>query len=307
MSDEVVVLDPIARMEIFERTDVIRSLFLVIQLTALCQAADPVWTVARCVGAPSHALYDTDSDTLYVSQISGEGDARDGVGAISRLSLDGAMRDCAWVAGLDAPKGIALNRKTLWVTDIDRLHRIDAETAEIVECLEVPRAKFLTGIAADADGAVYVADMLASRVYQYRDGRFVVHSSGSEMESPSGIAFEGDNLIVAPWGLTTDYSTKVPGRLLSVARQKPRALTKPLGNLYGLTSDGAGGWLTSDFSSGKILHYSANTGLRELLQLDPGVGGITYVPSKNLLVVPELTENRISAYDLRGIIPSDSR
>lgn len=293
-------------MKIFERTDVIKSLFLVIQLTALCQAADPVWTVSRCVGAPSHALYDADSETLYVSQISGEGDARDGVGTISRLSLDGAIRDCAWVAGLDAPKGIALHRKTLWITDIDRLHRIDTETAEIVECLDVPRAKFLTGIAVDAEGAVYVADMLASRVYHYRDGRFVVHSSGSEMESPSGIALEEGSMIVAPWGLTTDYSTKVPGSLLSIERQKPRTLTKPLGNLYGLTSDGAGGWLTSDFSSGKIFHYSAKAGLRELIQLDPGVGGITYVASKNLLVVPELTENRISAYDLRGILPSDS-
>lgn len=284
----------------------IRSLLLAIQLTTLCQAADPVWTVSRGVGAPSHALYDADSDTLYVSQISGEGDGRDGVGTVSRLNLDGTMRDCAWVAGLDAPKGIALHRKTLWVTDIDRLHRIDTETAEIVECLEVPRAKFLTGIAIDSEGAVYLADMLASRIYQYRDGRFIVHSSGNEMESPSGLGFDENQLVVSPWGLTTDYSTKTPGRLISVERQKPRPLTRPLGNLYGLTSDGAGGWLTSDFSTGKIFHYSTKAGVRDLLHLDPGVGGISYVPSKKLLIVPELTENRISAYDMRGIIPSDS-
>jgi len=282
-------------------------LIAVLQLTSLSEAAEPLWTVTECVGAPSHALYDAESDALYVSQISGEGDARDGVGTVSRLGLDGTMRECDWVSGLDAPKGIALHKKFVWVTDIDRVHRIDARTAEVVECLEVPRAKFLTGIAIDADGAVYLADMLASRIYHYRDGRFVVHSSGSELESPSGLAFDENRLIVAPWGLTTDYTTKVPGRLLSVERQKARPLTKPLGNLYGLISDGAGGWLTSDFSSGKIFHYSTKAGIRELLQLDPGVGGISYVPSKNLLVVPELTENRISAYDMKGILSPDSR
>lgn len=283
------------------------AILIILQLTAVCHAADPVWTIARCVGAPSHAVYDAELQALYVSQISGEGDARDGVGAISRIDLDGTMRECEWVSGLDAPKGIALYKKTLWVTDIDRLHRIDVEKGEVVECLEVPRAKFLTGIAVDSDGAIYLADMLASRVYHYRDGRFVVHSSGADLESPAGLAIDEGRLVVAPWGLTADYSTKVPGRLLFVERQKPRAVTAPLGNLYGLASDGAGGWLASDFTSGAVFHYSARTGIREVLKVSPGAAGIAYVPSKDLLIVPELTENRISAYELKGIIPSESR
>jgi mono/diheme cytochrome c family protein len=267
----------------------------------------PVWTVADCAGAPSHALYDPDSEHLFVSQISGAGDAKDGMGAISLLDLHGNVVKCQWVAGLDAPKGLARHGKTLWVSDIDRLHRIDMETGKLTACHEVPDAKFLTGVAVDSHGTVYVADMLTSSIHQYRDEKFTVFASGEDLESPAGLLADGDRLVVAAWGLTTDYTTKFPGRFFAIERGGPHALSKPLGNLYGLALDGAGGWIGSDFATGRVLQVTTNAEPRELLKLPKGVGGIEYVPSAKLLIVVELTENRISAYDLSAVLKPESR
>jgi hypothetical protein len=269
---------------------------------SVCQAVEPVWTVEKCVGAPSHALYDPNSKTLYVSQISGEGAKKDGVGVVSRLDLDGSMLDCEWVSGLDAPKGIARQGKSLWVSDIDRMHEIDTQTGEVLHCFDVEGATFLTGVAVDLNGVVYVADLLASKIYRYRDGEFKAFASGNGLDSPAGLVVDRERLILATWGLTTDYTTKEPGRFLLIEKNVPQRISKPIGNLYGITSDGAGGWIGTDFASGRVLHVSEKSEPRELLRISPGVGGVEYVPSRKILVVPEVTENRISAYDLSDVL-----
>jgi hypothetical protein len=98
--------------------------------SAAVDTAEPIWSITQGIGAPSHPLYDPDSDSLFVMQISGVEDDKDGVGVVSRLGLDGNMLAVEWISGLDAPKGIDRQGTTLGVRDIDRLHRIDLRTAE---------------------------------------------------------------------------------------------------------------------------------------------------------------------------------
>lgn len=268
---------------------------------APCSAADalqPVWTVTKSVGAPSHVLYDPGTETILVSQISGEGDKKDGDGFVSRLDLKGQMQQFDWIAGLNAPKGLARSGKSLWVSDIDCLREFVLATGESKQRIEVPGAKFLTGVTADARGAVYVADMLTSTIHVYRDGKLSVYSTGDDLESPAGLIADQNRLIVAAWGLTADYTTKVPGRFLALEDRKPRPISKPIGNLYGIASDGADGWIGTDFATGGVLHVTEKSEPRELLKLAPGVGGVEYIPAARLLIVAELTENRISGYDL---------
>ena len=258
----------------------------------------PVWTVTDCAAAPSHLLYDPESESLFITQISGVGDAKDGVGAISRFDLQGRVIECQWAAGFDAPKGLARYHSTLWVSDIDRLHEIDIKTGEPKACHEIPNAKFLTGVTVDSEGTVYVADMLTSTIYQCRAGEITKFADGDALESPAGLLADGRRLIIAPWGLTTDYTTRDPGRFLILEGQKIKVLAKPLGNLYGIASDGAKGWFASDFATGVIWRLSESAEPEEILRLAPGTGGIDYIPDRRLLIVAELTSNRISAFDL---------
>ena len=261
----------------------------------------PVWTVTDCAGAPSHALYDSDSESLFVSQISGEGDKKDGVGAVSRLDLNGKVLKCQWVKGLDAPKGLGRHKQRLWVSDIDRLICVEIPTGSVVKIIPIPGAKFLTGVAIDGEGTVYVADMLTSKIHRYQDAKLSTVAAGDDLESPAGLILEDNLLIFAAWGLTTDYTTRVTGRLLSldVKDPTPKAIAaRPVGNLYGVASDGRDGYLVSDWCTGRVLHFVKGEEPRQLLQLPRGSAGIEYVPIVKLLVVPELTQNRISAYDL---------
>ena len=171
----------------------------------------------------------------------------------------------------------------------------------------MPDAKFLVGTAIDAQGSVYVADMLSSKIFQYRDKRFTLYAAGDALESPSGLVVAAERLIVAAWGLTDDYTTKVPGRFIAIEKRKPRAISKSVGNLYGLTSDGAKGWLATDFATGRVLYFTETKEPRELLRLSKGIGGIEFVASRQLLIVAEVTENRISAFDLAPMLKSKSR
>ena len=52
------------------------------------------------------------------------------------------------------------------MTDIDELVAIDVGTGKVRRKIAINGAKFLTGVAVDATGVVYVGDMLTSRVYR---------------------------------------------------------------------------------------------------------------------------------------------
>lgn len=95
---------------------------------ALLLAAEPAlaagnWTV-RGFGRPS-VLHDPDGDRLFVSNVVGPPDAKDGDGYIAVIGLDGKTITPRFAAGMDAPKGMVLTGGRLYVSDIDRLHAID--------------------------------------------------------------------------------------------------------------------------------------------------------------------------------------
>ena len=70
-----------------------------------------------------------DGRTLYIANVGGEGEARDGNGYISRATTGGKLHQQKWVTGLDAPKGAIVSGDKLYVSDIDRLVEIDIPAA----------------------------------------------------------------------------------------------------------------------------------------------------------------------------------
>ena len=89
-----------------------------------------VWELTG-LEAPESALPDPAGDAIYVSNVVGAPDAKDGNGYISRVSPDGKILEQRWAVGLDAPKGLILRGSTLFVSDIDRLVAIDTATGKI--------------------------------------------------------------------------------------------------------------------------------------------------------------------------------
>src|SRR4051812_44533189 len=67
---------------------------------------DAKWTVTEGISAPESVYVDADDGFIFVSNIVGAPDQRDGNGYISKLSPDGKVIAAMWVTGFNAPKGL---------------------------------------------------------------------------------------------------------------------------------------------------------------------------------------------------------
>ncbi len=271
-------------------------------LTACGGSGGPtrLWQVSG-FNNPESALPDTSTGVIYVSNVAGKPDDKDGVGFISKLSIDGKLLADKWVTGLNAPKGLALVGSHLFVADIDRLVEIDTETGKIVQDYPAPDAKLLNDVAADGDGHVYVSDWVGNAIWRLADGNFEQWVESPELKSPNGLLVEGDKLIVATWGdMEPDYSTKVGGNLLTIGLESKEIATlgdgKPVGNLDGLEPFDAESYIVTDFMAGKVYQITRSGAAKELLTLSLGSADLGYVPGSRTAIIPVMMEDKVVAY-----------
>lgn len=262
------------------------------------------WEVNTGVQSPESAYFDAASGVIFVSNVGGGGGAaKDGDGFISKLSRDGKLLQAKWVTGLNAPKGMRSSGGVLWVSDVDRLLGIDIAEGKIRESVEIPTQMFLNDVACDAQGRVYVSDTRGDKIYRYHQGKVTLLAEGARLETPNGLLVEGDRLVVAGWGLGVgaDLSTQTPGQLFSLdlAGGDKRPISRePLGNLDGVESLGEEGYIVSDWVAGKVFHVQRDGQTRLLVQLPSGTADVGYVPASRLLIVPQMLESKITAFQL---------
>ncbi len=291
-------------MRIFSLLTVVIGFLLVTPVLACHIDPNAAWNISGFEN-PESAHYDAATNIIYVSNVSGEADKKDKKGFISTLSTDGKIKELHWVDGLNAPKGIRVFEGKLYVSDIDRVLVIDIAKKKIVRKVPIPKAKFLNDVTVDSKGTIYVTDTLDNVVYSITQKgivkKFLV---GEKTEGPNGILVEGENIYIASWGknIKPDFSSETPGRLLKVniKTKAIEAITpNPIGHTDGLEKDQHGDWIVSDWKDGKIIHVSPKGEVRELLALKSGTADIGFVPSGNLVIVPQMKENTVTAYRLQ--------
>lgn len=269
----------------------------------------PAW-IAKGFKQPESALYVAAENAIFVSSMNGEGTTKDGNGFISRLDASGKLIKLQWVGGLDAPKGMAYAQSMLYVADIDQLVVIDVKSGQIAKRFPAPGAKLLNDVALEPrsnfKGQVaraYVSDFADNAIWYLGDGKFSKLLRDATLETPNGLLVEGENLIIANWGVmgSDGYKTEVPGRLKTMKLDEEgiadRFSAIPLGNLDGLESDGKGGYWVSDWLAGKIFHVASGGTSSVWLQLEQGTADIGIVPGKWLLV-PMMLNDEVRAFAL---------
>ena len=266
----------------------------------------PKWTATEGVNVPESAYLDSESGLLYVSEIVGMADVKDGDGRISRLTPDGKVIDAAWVTGLNAPKGLRRHNGILWTADIDEVVGIDIATAKIKFRVKIKDAKFLNDLDCAPDGTIYVSDMIASKIYAVKNNKAAVFVEGEDIEYPNGLLVEGDHLVVGGWGKPEpDFTTKVPGRLFKIdlkTKKKTAITPDPFANIDGLESDGKGGYIVTDWTTGKVLQVNGQGMVHQVAQFARGTADISYIPATHLLIIPHMQENKIAEYDISDAI-----
>lgn len=262
-----------------------------------------LWEVTGLAN-PESVVYDPRLNLLYVSNVNGGPNDKDGNGYISLVSMDGRIINEKWVTGLNGPKGLALSGTTLYTADIDELVAIDVDHGRITDKYKVDDAKFLNDLAAAPNGDIYMSDMLANRIHLLSGGSFTIWIESDELEAPNGLDVVGDDVILGAWGKLTDgFATDVPGHLKRISI-KDKSITSigdgsSVGNLDGVEVDKDGGFYVTDWMNGKLFHISSTGEAKEILSLKQGSADHEFIIEKDLMFIPMMNDNIMYAYKVK--------
>ncbi len=264
----------------------------------------PAWQTEVIFEQPESIAFDAKNTQLFVSNINGDGTDADGNGYISLLSLDGKVIDLHWLEGLNAPKGLSIIGNNLYIADINQLVVVDIKNKKIIQRYSAPKAKFLNDVAADKKGNIYVSAFLTNTLYRLADNKFEVWIKSDALEVPNGLLVEGNQLILANWGVMTDgFATAVAGHLktINIDSKKITSLgdKTPVGNLDGLESDGNGNYLVTDWMSGKLLHIAPTGISTTLLTLEQGSADHIVLHEQGLVIIPMMLSGKVIAYKIK--------
>ncbi|MEJ6395817.1 hypothetical protein V8J82_21340 [Gymnodinialimonas sp. 2305UL16-5] len=272
------------------------ALCLSVAVTSLTPSlADPAdWTTGP-FDMPESAIYDPIHDRIVLSVMGGDPGAADGDGTLALLSPDGAVLDRAWVAGLDAPKGMAIVGTTLLVADLTRLHEIDLATGTVMRSLDLEGAVFLNDVTSDGTRA-FVSDLMANRIWLYTDGLALPWLQNDRLAHPNGLLLEEDRLLVGSWGegLRADFSTEMPGALLAVdlSDREITVLADAVGNLDGIVRLN-GALLVNDWITGALFRIEADGTAHVIAEHAPGLADIGAY--EDMLLLPAMLDGTLSA------------
>ena len=276
-------------------------LLLTLTLSNSAAAAPKLLWEVKGLAQPESVVQDPATDSIYVSNIAGAIMQKDGNGFISKLRPDGTFIAREWVKGLNAPTGMALHERALYVADVDELVEINVASGEIVKRHEAKGAIFLNDVAVDQDGTVYVSDTPTNTIWRLKDGIFEPWLANDALNGPNGLLVQGDKLIVASFGKLPDQGAPELGGLVAVDL-KDQSVSKlrgdPIGNLDGLQALEPGLYLVTDWAAGGLYRVDAKGKAERLIKLNKGSADFVYFPDKKTVLVPIMLSNALVAYAL---------
>jgi hypothetical protein len=273
-------------------------------LTSLGARAEIVekWTVTG-MSHPESVYFNKHQDVLYVSNIVGAPTDKDGNGYIAKLSLDGRVLQQTWITGLNGPKGMVMDGKTLWVSDIDRLVEINTRTGTVTKFYDAPGAVFLNDTAVDEDGNVYVSDIATKKIWRLKNG--VMSVWVDTPQHPNGLLVRDNKLVVAGFGynLDADGNTNPLGNLFTVDL-KTKAIKdlgdgRPIGNLDGLERGRRGSYIVTDFNAGKLFRIQRDGSFTELADLEAASADLEVLDKGKTVIIPFLLADKVVAYTVK--------
>lgn len=274
-------------------------------LAALLALVAPAHAEEKVLDAPENACWDRASRSWFVSSLGGGLSlAKDHYGWISRFDENGKVIAARWVENLDAPTGMAIANRRLYVADRDRVVEIDIASAKVVSTIALPGARFPNDIAAAPGGALFVSDTELNRIYRVDENHEVeVWLESDRLQNPNGLWVDGDQLIVGTWGPMTDiasFATKHPGTILRVAlsdkRISPVGDGQPIANFDGIVKLGPD-YFATDWTGGRLLKIAPDGRVRTVLSGFWQLADLGVDEERGVLALPVMSENRLIFLD----------
>lgn len=250
------------------------------------------WSTDSVMRIPESVKYDADNDVLYVANIQGNSNEKDGQGFISRVSTDGEVLDLKWVTGIDAPKGMGVYEGKLYVTNIDEIVEIDIAAGKVTNHYSLEGAQFANDIDINDAGVVFASDSRGGKVYRLQRGTAEKWLESDKLQGPNGLFTKKEHLLIGTNGavLRADYETGELEEFISNT-----------GGIDGLEEVGDGYYIKSDWAGHVHLLHPEKEKLLLLNTADDNINAadIDFIPETNMLYVPTFNDNRVMAYELK--------
>jgi len=248
------------------------------------------WETDSLLKTPESVLYVEKDKILYVSNIDGTPDGKDGKGSIGKVALDGKIIKTDWVTGLNAPKGMGLYKNKLYVADLTEVVIIDVTKGAIIKKIPIEGSVFLNDITIDREGIVYVTDSRTLKLHSIEKDNIVI-TLLENLKGPNGVLSVGDELMLLDKG--TMFRLLHHGQLLSVAEGMDPSTD-------GIEMVKKNEYIVSCWSG--IVYYIDATGNKQVL-LDTrdkkiNSADIGYDAKNRILYVPTFYKNSIVAYQV---------
>lgn len=267
------------------------SLTAIVLFIALTGIAQPqkVWETDG-LDTPESVFYYENDDVLFVSNINGKPTDKDNNGYISKLKTDGTLITKKWVEGLHAPKGMITANGYLYVTDIDRIAKIDIRQGKVVKYIPVKGASFLNDMEVLHD-KIYISDMTAGKIYVLDSDKASVFLEEG-LKSPNGMLTSGDFLLNG----NENYILRIDPRTMEHTKTEA-----PVGGIDGLKAYDKNTFLTSDWKGNvhKVNQNGEATLLFSTASEEIQAADFEYIKKDKLLLVPTFFHNTVSAYRLQ--------
>jgi DNA-binding beta-propeller fold protein YncE len=271
---------------------------------AVAQESDQVqkiWETPAQLKTPESVLYEPTENVLFVSNIDGMPDEKDGQGFISKISAtNGTVIELNWVTGLNAPKGMAvsIDSSKLYVSDITDLVEIDIVNGQITNRYNAPGSAFLNDVVSDGQGNFYVSDTGTNATYIFDSSNrssLQIWLQNTELNSPNGLYVDNstNKLVVASLGGSL--------RLVDLANKTISDLGEqvPIGSLDGIEADTSENlYYVTDWAAGKV--YAVNpdgTDFKTLIDLQKqGTADLEFIADKRMVIIPLMQDNKLVAF-----------
>lgn len=255
---------------------------------------------------PYGVAIDPKTGSIYVSNVNGDYNDKDGNGFISKLKPDGTVEELKFFDGaskafeLDAPTGMAVVRSALYVTDINKLHVFDLDARKLyvdINFGDLP-VKHLYDIVLGPDDMLYVTDGPGNTIYKIdirKQHEVTVFAQSEVLGEPHGITwFPAKQALVAAGG--------VSGRVISWDKEgkqiaQPEILLK---SLEGVAADDKGSFYVASTTLGGVFKIAPDFAMTAFALGQGQASGIAFAGQTSELIISSFDTGTISSFPVKN-------
>lgn len=259
----------------------------------------------RGMEKPESFIVDPATGVYYVSNVSGSPGAKDNNAFIARIDPTGKIVERDFIRSgkngvhLNAPKGLAIAGKNLYVTDIDVVRRFDVQSGKPLGSIDfsILGAKFLNDLALSPEGHLFVSDTAGNTIYRIDPAnhfQITILAKGPALGNPNGLVYETPHhrLLVAAWGSGKLIAVDMRGNILPIHNRRFKSLD-------GIDLDREGNIIVSSFTAGEIYRIRKYSTVEVIRKNMVTPADISFDYKNNRILVPSFDGNLIFTFPLK--------